>query len=216
MDIKICGLCREEDAALAASAGATHAGVIRVAGTPRWRPLDVARAVLEATEGLRRVGVFADADEATVVEEARALGLDVVQLHGSEPPERVAALRARGLEVWKVIRPEGEVPLLAAAARFEAADLLLLEGASDQGLGGVGASFDWHAAAAVLDRLPAHVRIGVAGGLTPENVAEAVMRLIPDLVDVSSGVEGAPGEKDGEKVRAFVARARQQAGRGVE
>ena len=86
-------------------------------------------------------------------------------------------------------------------------DLLLLEGASGRGTGGVGARLDWGALAAARERLPAGTRVGVAGGLTPANVAEAVASLRPSLVDVSSGVESAPGEKDAARVRAFVAAA---------
>lgn len=208
MDIKICGLCRPRDARLAASAGATHAGVIRIAGAARWRPLDVARAVLDDAEGLRRVGVFADTGRAAILEEAAALGLDVVQLHGGESAEEVVALKAEGLEVWKVVKPGDGAALLDAAARYRAADLLLVEGSSQAGLGGVGARFDWEVVAVTLGALPPGTRIGVAGGLSPENVTEAVRRFRPALVDVSSGVERSRGEKDPVRVGSFVTRAR--------
>ena len=207
MRIKVCGLCRPRDAAWAAEAGATHAGVIRVPGTPRFRALDEARQVLDAAAGLRRVGVFADTDSTVLLEEAAALGLDVAQLHGDEDPGVVDALRAAGLEVWKVVKPADGPALLAAASRYAGADLLLVEGTSDRGAGGVGARFDWEAMAAVRDRLPAGTRLGAAGGLTPENVARAIRRLRPDLVDVSSGVEASPGVKDERRVRAFIAAA---------
>ena len=207
MDVKVCGLCRPEDAAVAVAAGATHAGVIRVPGTPRWRPAAGARAVLDAAAGARRVGVFADAAVAAVLAEAGSLGLDVVQLHGEEAPAEVESLRAAGLEVWKVVKPGDGAALAAAASRYAGADLLLLEGASGRGTGGVGARLDWGALAAARERLPAGTRVGVAGGLTPANVAEAVASLRPSLVDVSSGVESAPGEKDAARVRAFVAAA---------
>ncbi|MBW3554432.1 MAG: phosphoribosylanthranilate isomerase [Gemmatimonadetes bacterium] len=206
--MKICGLCRPEDAALAAGAGATHGGVIRVPGAARWRPLETARAVLDAGVGLRRVGVFVDAGADTVRAEAEALGLDVAQLHGTESPAEVESLRRAGLEVWKVVKPADAGGLLEAASRYAAADLLLVEGSSEAGAGGVGARFDWRILEDVLESLGPARRVGVAGGLTPANVAEAVRRLRPSLVDVSSGVERAPGEKDGERVRAFVARAR--------
>lgn len=207
MLVKICGLCRPEDAALAADAGATHAGVIRVAGASRWRPAEVALAVLDAAAGASRVGVFADADRATMLEESRRLRLDAVQLHGGESPAVVRALRDAGLEVWKVVKPADVDALLHAAARYADADLLLVEGSSARGLGGVGARFDREAVAAARDRLPATMRLGLAGGLTPEDVGEAVRRFRPTLVDVSSGVEARVGEKDEERVRAFVARA---------
>lgn len=213
MDIKICGLCRVEDAAFAAEAGATHAGVIRVPGTPRWRPLEEARAVLGAAAGLRRVGVFAGGDAAALRAEAASLELDVVQLHGDATPSLIVHLKGAGLEVWKVVKPADGEALLRAASRWADADLLLLEGSSPRGLGGVGARFDWAAVGAARERLPAGVRLGVAGGLEPGNVAEAVARLRPALVDVSSGVEAAVGEKDAGRVRAFVTRARAAAER---
>lgn len=208
LDVKICGLCRPGDAAVAAAAGATHGGVIRVPGAARWRPLATAREVLDAGAGLRRVGVFVDTAVEAVEAEAESLGLDVVQLHGTESASEVEALRRSGLEVWKVVKPGDAAGVLDAVSRYAAADLLLLEGASDAGAGGVGAGFDWRILEEALQSLTAGTRVGVAGGLTPANVAEAVRRLRPSLVDVSSGVEGAPGEKDEERVRAFVARAR--------
>ena len=207
-EVKICGLCRPEDAAAAAAAGATHGGVIRVEGAARWRLLETARAVLEAGAGLRRVGVFADAGTDAVRAEAESLGLDVVQLHGEESPDEVESLRRGGLEVWKAVKPADTEALLEAVARYAAADLLLVEGSSAAGRGGVGARFDWRILEEALGALPAGTRVGVAGGLTPANVAEAVRRLRPSLVDVSSGVERTRGEKDEERVRAFVASAR--------
>lgn len=202
--VKICGLCRPEDAVTAVRAGATHVGVIRVPGASRWRPAETAMAVLDAAAGTRRVGVFADADRATILNEASSLGLDVVQLHGEESPEEVAALRAAGLEVWKVVKPESVEGLLDYAARYAAADLLLVEGVSARGVGGIGARFDDEAVAAARDLLPPGTRLGLAGGLTPNDVGAAIRRLRPELVDVSSGVEGRLGEKDAEKVRVFV------------
>lgn len=207
MLVKICGLCRPEDAALAADAGATHVGVIRVPGASRWRPAEIALAVLDAAVGASRVGVFADADRATMLEESRRLRLDVVQLHGDEPPAAVKALRETGVEVWKVVKPADVDGLLDAAARYADADLLLVEGGSARGLGGVGARFAREAVAAARDRLPPTTRLGLAGGLTPDDVGEAIRRFRPALVDVSSGVEARVGEKDEDRVRAFVARA---------
>lgn len=209
--VKICGVCRPEDAREAVAAGATHVGVIRVPGSPRSRTLDEAGAICAAAVGARRVGVYVDADPATILDEAARLGLDVIQLHGGEDPERVAWLRARGLEVWKVVKPAGPEDLLEAARRYADADLILVEGRSDRGHGGVGARFDWEGVGAARDRLPPGARLGVGGGLTPENVAEAIRRLHPALVDVSSGVEGAPGRKDPGRVRAFIAAARSAA-----
>ena len=206
--VKVCGVCAPADARMAVAAGASYIGVIRVPGSPRTRPLEVARAVCAAASGARRVGVFQDAATETVLAEADRLELDVVQLHGSEDPDRLGPLRGRGLEVWKVVKPAGAEDLVEAADRFRDWDLLLLEGRSHRGAGGVGARFPWSAVAAGLDRLPDGLRIGVAGGLTAGNVGEAVRRFRPALVDVSSGVESSPGHKDADRVRAFITAVR--------
>lgn len=207
-DVKICGVCDPADAAVAVEAGASHVGVIRVPGSRRAGPEEVARAVCEAATGARKVGVYVDASTATILGEAERLGLDVVQLHGEEPPERIRLLLDEGLEVWKVVKPERAADLLAAVERYRAADLLLIEGRSERGHGGVGARFPWDEIEAALDRVPAGTRLGVGGGLTPENVADAVRRFRPALVDVSSGVEFGPCRKDPARVRAFIAAAR--------
>jgi phosphoribosylanthranilate isomerase len=211
-DVKICGVCEPGDAEDAVAAGATHIGVIRVAGSRRTRSLPAARAVCQAVVGAMRVGVYANASTVAILREAEALGLDVVQLHGDETPERVASLAARGVEVWKVVKPASAEELLAAAKRYRGADLLLVEGRSELGLGGVGARFRWGEVAAAVDRLPPGTLLGVAGGLTPGNVGQAVRRFRPTLVDVSSGVEAAVGRKDPELVREFIRRARASAG----
>ena len=211
-DVKICGVCEPADAKLAVEAGATHIGVIRVPGSRRTRPLEVARSVCAAAAGARTVGVFVDAPVATILREAERLGLDVIQLHGTEPPERIEALAAEGYEVWKVVKPARAAELLDAARRYRAADLLLVEGRSDRGHGGVGARFPWDEVATALDELPSGTRLGVGGGLNPDNVARAVHRFRPALVDVSSGVEREPCRKDPARVRAFIATAR-EAGR---
>lgn len=212
-DVKVCGICEPADAALAVEAGATHIGVIRVPGSRRTRSIGIVRDVCAAAVGARKVGVFVDASSVTILREAEALGLDVIQLHGSEGPERIDALSAHGYEVWKVVKPLGAEDLLTAAGRYRSADLLLVEGRSDLGHGGVGARFPWAEVAAAVDRLPTGTLLGVGGGLTPENVAGAVRRFRPALVDVSSGVEREIGHKDPDRVREFI-RAAKAAGRG--
>jgi phosphoribosylanthranilate isomerase len=211
-DVKICGVCDPLDAVVAVGAGATHVGVIRVPGSRRTRPKGVAREVCAAATGARKVGVYLDASLATILREAESLGLDVIQLHGREDPERVEALSQHGYEVWKVLKPVRAEELLREARRYQAADLLLVEGHSSRGPGGVGARFPWAEIAAATDRLAPGVLIGVGGGLTPDNVAQAVRRFRPALVDVSSGVEGEGCRKDPDRVRAFVESAR-RAGR---
>jgi phosphoribosylanthranilate isomerase len=215
-DVKICGVCEPQDAGDAVTAGATHIGVIRIPGSRRTRPLPMARAVCEAAAGALRVGVYADATLPTILREVEALGLDVVQLHGTEEPERVAALAARGVEVWKVVKPERAEDLLKAARRYRDADLLLVEGRSDHGPWAAGSRFRWGEVAAAVDRLPPATLLGVAGGLTPENVGQAVRRFRPALVDVSSGVEAEVGRKDVARVREFIRCARTSARRPSE
>lgn len=207
-DVKICGVCDPADAALAVEAGATYVGVIRVPGSRRTRPRGIARDICAAAAGARKVGVYVDAPITTILREAESLGLDVIQLHGEEGPERVDALIERGYEVWKVVKPLRAEELIAEARRYSSADLLLVEGRSELGPGGVGARFPWGEVAAAVDRVPPGTLLGVGGGLTPENVAGAVRRFRPTLVDVSSGVEREPGRKDPERVRSFVAAAR--------
>ena len=207
-DVKICGVCNPADAEVAVRAGATYVGVIRVPGSSRTRPAKVVRDICVAAAGARRVGVYVDASTATMLREAEELGLDVIQLHGREGTEQVAELADRGYEVWKVIKPLGAEDLLAAVPRYSMADMILMEGRSDRGHGGVGARFPWDEVAEALDRLTEGTRLGVGGGLTPENVAGAVRRFRPALVDVSSGVEAELGRKDARKVEAFVAAVR--------
>jgi phosphoribosylanthranilate isomerase len=206
--VKICGVCDPGDAEMAVAAGASHIGVIRVPGSRRTRPAGIARDVCAAATGARKVGVYVDASTATILREAESLGLDVIQLHGREAPERIDALSSHGYEVWKVLKPSRAEELLRGVRRYAAADLLLVEGRSDRGHGGVGARFPWGEVAAATDRLSPGVLIGVGGGLTPDNVASAVRRFRPALVDVSSGVEKESCRKDAGQVRAFVESAR--------
>lgn len=207
-DVKICGICDPSDAALAVEAGATHIGVIRVPGSRRTRPAGIARDVCAAAAGARKVGVYVDASTATILREAESFGLNVIQLHGREGPDRIDALTDHGYEVWKVVKPVRAEELLLAARRYRNADMLLVEGRSDRGHGGVGARFPWAEVAAAMDRVPTGTLLGVGGGLTPENVAGAVRRFRPVLVDVSSGVERETCRKDPDRVRSFIAAAR--------
>lgn len=200
---KICGLCRPADAAVAAAAGAAYAGVILAPGRSRTRTVSEADAIFAAATGVLRAGVFADAVPADVVAAARALRLDVVQLHGNEPPAVLEALRRAGVaRLWKAVAVRAAADARAAFVRYGAvADAILLDGGS----GGRGETFDWDAVSAALPVRPAGLQLVVAGGLTPDNVQRAIAALAPDVVDVSSGVEAAPGEKSEASVRAFVA-----------
>lgn len=210
--VKICGIKRPEDARAAAQAGADAIGLNFVAGSPRFLAgMHEAQAVLAGLGGvsLIKVGVFVNPEPNVLVEYAKSLGLNAVQLHGDETPETARALKARlgGTAVWKAFRI-ARAEDLRAVAGFPC-DAVLLDaraesGGGDASRGGTGKSFDW----ALLDGFARPAEWLLAGGLTPENVAEAVRRVRPVWVDTASGVESAPGVKDAAKVRAFFEAAR--------
>ncbi|HEY8469689.1 MAG TPA: indole-3-glycerol phosphate synthase TrpC [Longimicrobiales bacterium] len=210
VEVKICGLCRPEDARAAVDAGADYVGVILAPGGPRSQTVGSAKAIFDAAAGARRVGVFVDAPVEEAASAARALGLAVLQLHGSEPPEQVAALAVAGpWQVWKAVRPRRREDVAAAVDAYGgAAAALLLDGWHPTRAGGTGSTFPWDEVAPARGLVPRGVRLVVAGGLSADNVAAAVGRLAPDVVDVSSGVELRPGVKSAERMRAFVAAAR--------
>ena len=207
VDVKVCGVCRAEDARVAVEAGAAFIGVILAPGRLRSRTAAQAAAIFESVAA-RRVGVFVDAGAAEVAEAAQRLSLDAVQLHGDESVDLVRRIRAAvACDVWKALRVRDGAALTRAADAYGgAADALLLDGWSPGAHGGAGVRFDWSAVAAA--GLPAGVPLIVAGGLTADNVAAAVALLQPSLVDVSSGVETEPGRKSAEKIHAFIAAAR--------
>lgn len=215
VDVKICGLCRPEDGAAAVVAGASHVGVILTPGFARTQPLDRAAEIFAATERLgapapRRVGVFVNAPVAVLQTAAEALRLDVVQLHGKEAAGDVAEVRTAGSwSVWKALHPRTRAELLAGLTAYaDVVDGILLDGLTPHGGGGMGATFPWAEVEAVRSEVRAGIRLIVAGGLNPENVGQAVRRLAPEGVDVSSGVESELGRKSVEKMRAFVLAAR--------
>jgi len=205
-EVKVCGLTRAVDAEFADAAGASYLGVI-FAGGPRHRLPAQAKETL-AGRRARKVGVFADQAETEIADIAREVGLDVVQLHGASTPERVQAVRAAtGLEVWAVLRtPDGVLPDDAEDLADEA-DALVVDALVPGHLGGSGVAVPWLALGESLDAMERGHRIVLAGGLTPENVAEAIDYVSPSIVDVSSGVESAPGIKDHARVRAFITAA---------
>lgn len=206
VQVKLCGLTRRPDAELAAASGAQFGGVILAPGGRRSVAPAAAAALFDDLP-LRRVGVFVDADPLELRRSTQRVRLDVVQLHGSESPDAAARLREQaGVEVWKAIRPRNAQELLAGLALYaDAVDGLLLDGWSADAPGGTGARFPWAEVAVHRDRLDPGLRFIVAGGLTPDNVAEAISILRPDVVDVSSGVEESPGVKRASAVTAFLA-----------
>jgi phosphoribosylanthranilate isomerase len=206
-DIKICGLARSIDAEYADAAGVGYLGVV-FAGGPRERTPAQARDTL-AGRRARRVGVFADQSEGAIASIVEQVGLHVVQLHGAADPERVERVRAAtGKEVWAVVRTaDGDLPE-SIEELGDAADALLIDAHVPGKLGGSGVRVPWDRLGESLDALDYHPRIVLAGGLTPDNVSEAIELVGPNVVDVSSGVESSPGIKDHALIRAFVAAVR--------
>lgn len=198
--IKICGITRAEDAWEAAAAGASAIGMVFWPGSPRAVDVTTARAVVAALPaGVPAIGVFVNQSVDEINAAIDGVGLFGVQLHGDEPLEMIGRIR----------RPVIRAASLDDAAIIDslpAAVTLLLDAADPRQRGGTGRTIDWQAAAAIARRRP----VVLAGGLTPLNVEEAVRVVRPYAVDVSSGVELAPGVKDHARIRAFadaVARA---------
>ncbi len=209
VEIKFCGLTRARDAALAATLGAAYVGVI-FAGGPRRLDAVQAREVFAGLEGshVRRVGVFGAQSIAEIARDADALALDVVQLHSEATPTRVSELhRSWDGEVWAVVGVAGGA-LPDASPLVGVAEGVVIDSVFGGRSGGTGTSFAWSLVAPSLAPLRGRLRLVVAGGLKPMNVAEAVSVLAPDVVDVSSGVELAPGIKDPQLMRAFAAAIR--------
>ena len=206
--VKICGLRSVADVQAVASAGAAYFGLNFFAPSPRYVSLELARELaLAAPVGLAKVALTVDADDATLDAIVAAMPLDMLQLHGHETPDRVAQVRARyGLPVMKVlgVRDEGDLaPLIDFST---VADQIMIDAKAPKGAvlpGGNGVPFDWRLVTGRRWLRPWML----AGGLTPENVAEAVRLTGVQQVDVSSGVESAPGVKDLARVAAFVTAA---------
>lgn len=203
--IKICGLTRPEDAALAAGLGAWALGVIFAAESPRRVSPEQAREVFTGAGGASpetaplRVGVFVNADLEEIESAVRTCSLDAVQLHGEEDPGFCRMVRDRlGVAVIKAIRVSGPESV-AGVVRFDT-DYVLLDTYHPERRGGTGETFDWTLAAT----LPEAVRTGrlvLSGGLGPDNIAAALAAVGPHALDVSSGCESSPGIKDAEKLR---------------
>lgn len=205
VEIKFCGLTRAVDVQEAVALGAAYVGVI-FAGGPRTLAADAAQEVLAAAPAtVRRVGVFGDQSAAEIARIAERLELDVVQLHGVSPEDRVGTLRSLFTgQIWRVVRVASGGLAANQAANGDGADAILLDAhVPGSTLGGTGVTLPWADLAEGLGGLRRRVKIVLAGGLRAENVARAIAALGPDVVDVSSGVEVSPGIKDHEKMRAF-------------
>lgn len=204
MFVKICGITRESDALLAVAMGADAVGFNFAAGSPRKISPTLARDIARRlpTEILT-VGIFRDEAPTRVVDIVHQAGLKAAQLHGHESVDDTAHVKGHVPVVIKAF--SGTDPEVAHADRYPA-DAILLDSTS----GGSGMVFDWD----LTQKLPANTRLLLAGGLDPDNVADAVGKVRPWGVDVASGVEsgrGEPGEKDPRKLKAFVERAKRAA-----
>ena len=206
--IKICGLTTPDTLEAAIAARAEWFGLMFVEKSPRFASPEVAAELgRRAEDRIGRIGVFLDAGDAAIAEAVAAGQLDVLQLHGSETPARCAELHSRhGLPVWKVMSVAARADLDHAEAYAGAADLVLLDAKTPKGSlpGGLGLAFDWDLLAGWQAPLP----WGLAGGLSPANVAEAVRRTGAPLIDASSGLEAEPGIKEPALIAAFCAAAR--------
>lgn len=207
--VKICGLCRPEDVTAVADAGASYGGFVFFPKSPRNVSIAQARDLaLGAPMGLAKVALVVNADDAMLDAITAEVPLDMLQLHGSESPARVAEVKARfGLPVMKAVGVGGPEDLAAIDVYAEVADQLLIDAKPPKGAdlpGGNGLAFDWQLLAG---RKYWSVPWMLAGGLTPDNAAEAVLRTGARQLDVSSGVESAPGVKDAALIAAFVAAA---------
>lgn len=205
MKIKICGLCRPEDALFAAHAGADYLGVILARRGPRAQSLEDASRVFAETGRAQRVGVFADQPVKDVVEACERLELDVVQLHGREPAAFVEQLqRSVSCRVWKAVALEEAGDLERAVETYgDLVNGLLFDGPR----AGSGTAFDWNLAVDARALLAESVELIIAGGLTPENVGGVIEAVIPDVVDVASGVEEKTCEKSKERIERFIRNA---------
>jgi phosphoribosylanthranilate isomerase len=199
--VKICGVTSVSDAQAAVQAGADAVGLMLYSGSPRHITLEAAQEIAgNLPPSVIRVGVFVDPNPEDVFAAIRLCGLNLLQFHGAETPQFCQQFGVMTLKAFRMKSAES----LAALASFSA-DAFLLDSHVPDKPGGTGQTFNWDlAVAAKKFGRP----IFLAGGLTPENVADAIRAAQPFGVDVSSGVEISPGRKDPEKIRAFIAAAR--------
>jgi len=200
--VKVCGITTPEDALLAVEAGADAVGVVFYPMSPRRVDPERAAAVARCLPPfVSRVGVFVDAGRDEIARIVEQVGLDLLQLHGEEPPDALDGLPRRALKAVRVgrgfteadaLRYEGRVAGLVVDTRLVGETVMP---------GGTGVPFDWSLVAHLRDKVKF---LMLAGGLEPDNVKEAIAAVRPHAVDVSSGVERLPGRKDPERVRAFL------------
>jgi phosphoribosylanthranilate isomerase len=207
--VKICGLTEARDVAAAVDAGAAYVGFVFFEKSPRHVGIEAARALaLDVPPGVAKVALTVDAGDAALDALCAAVPLDMLQLHGAESPARVAEVKARhGLPVMKAIGVAGAADLAQIDRYAGVADQLLVDAKPPPGAtrpGGNALAFDW----GLIEGREWPLPWLLAGGLTPATVAEAVRRTGARQIDVSSGVETAPGHKDPARIRAFIEAAR--------
>lgn len=203
--VKICGITNVEDAIASAEAGADALGLMFYEGSPRHISIDEAAKVVRDLPPLTvKVGVFVDAAEDFIFRAISECGLNLLQFHGNESPEYCLQFGLMSMKAFQV----RDAQSLARMADFKT-EAWLLDAYSPEKLGGTGEQFNWDLA---VEARKWGRPIFLAGGLTPENVAEAIRHVQPYAVDVSSGVEASPGKKDHAKVRAFIENAKAAAG----
>jgi phosphoribosylanthranilate isomerase len=202
VEIKICGLTRPADAAVAVTAGASYLGVV-FAGGPRQIDAGRAGEIVSVAAGRPVLAVSRSATAAELLRLRDRSGIAGVQLHGDHPWALAVQLRAEGLLVWEVARLSDAAGLHGLASTAARADAILIEPRVVGALGGTGTALSLELAAEARRHL-AGFRMVLAGGLTAESVAKAIRAAQPDVVDVSSGVESAPGLKDPQRVIRFV------------
>ena len=194
--IKICGITNLDDALMVIETGADALGFIFVANTPRYIPPDQAAKIIDNLPPfITTVGLFVNAEQTAIETIADHCHLDVIQLHGDEPPELCRALSRRSVKAFRV-KDESSLSRLPDYH----VNAYLLDTYVKRAMGGTGKVFDWNLAV----KAKQYGWIILAGGLNPENVGSAVRQVRPYGVDVSSGIEAAPGHKDPAKVKAFI------------
>jgi phosphoribosylanthranilate isomerase len=217
LKVKICGLSTAEALDAALDAGADMVGFVFFPPSPRNLSFKAASSLEARVRGrAKKVALTVDADDTLLSYIVDALGPDILQLHGNESPMRVAAVKAQfKLPVMKAIAVETKADLAAIARYAAVADQLLFDARAPREAtrpGGLGKPFDWH----LLENLKPSVPFMLSGGLDAGNVGEALRITLAPGVDVSSGVERAPGEKDLDKIRAFIRAARDAAAKQID
>ena len=206
VQIKICGLSTPETLDAAVAAGATHVGLVHYPPSPRHVTLEQAAALrARVPHGIKVVLLLVNQEAQPTVQAIQTVRPDVVQFHGSETPEWLGLLRQQsGLEIWTASGVSGTANLERAQRYKGAADMLLYDAPAKQLPGGTGLAFDWSLLGGFRHEMP----WGLAGGLAPDTVAEAIRRTGAALVDASTGLETAPGVKDADRIAAFCEAAR--------